>query len=190
MAAADAGADAIGMVFAPSRRQVSPDIAREICLALPPFISTVGVFVDEDEQEVKKIAGYCGLDVLQFHGQETPEYCSRFSQKVIKGVSVRDEQSLSGLADYAHCTLLLDSYHPTEKGGTGHVLPWELAVQAGMGRRVILAGGLHAGNVLAAIQTVKPFAVDVSSGVESDGNKDIDKIQTFITTIRRWEYHG
>lgn len=190
VAAAEAGADAIGMVFAPSRRQISPDIAREICRALPPFISKVGVFVDAGEQEVKNIAGYCGLDVLQFHGQETSEYCSRFAQKVIKGVQVRDEQSLLRLAEYAPYTLLLDSYHPAEKGGTGHAFPWELAVQAGLGRRIVLAGGLHAGNVLAAIQTVKPFAVDVSSGVESDGNKDIQKIQTFISTIRRWEYHG
>ena len=190
LAAADAGADAIGMVFAPSRRQVSPDIAREICRALPPFVSKVGVFVDEEEAEVKNIAGYCGLDVLQFHGREKPEYCSRFAQKVIKGVPIRDEHSLSGLADYAQYTLLLDSYHPAEKGGTGHAFPWEMAVQAAMRQRVILAGGLNAGNVLTAIQTVKPFAVDVSSGVESDGHKDIHKIQTFVTTIRRWEYHG
>jgi len=190
MAAAKAGADAVGMVFAPSRRQISPDIAREICRTLPPFISKVGVFVDADEQEVKEIAGFCGIDTLQFHGQETPEYCSRFARKVIKGVQMRDEQSLAGLSDYAQHTLLLDSYHPKEKGGTGHAFPWDLAVRAGRGQRIILAGGLKTDNVLAAIKAVCPFGVDVSSGVETGGNKDQDKIRTFITTIRRWEYDG
>jgi len=190
MAAAKAGADAVGMVFAPGKRQISLDIAREICRALPPFISKVGVFVDADEQEVKEIAGFCGLDTLQFHGQETPEYCSRFANKVIKGVQIRNERSLTWLSDYAEHTLLLDSYHPQEKGGTGHVFPWDLAVKAGNGRRIILAGGLDSNNVLTAIQTVKPFGVDVSSGVETGGNKDQDKIRTFITTIRRWEYDG
>jgi len=190
MAAAKAGADAVGMVFAPGKRQISLDIAREICRALPPFVAKVGVFVDADEQEVKEIAGFCGLDTLQFHGQETPEYCSRFANKVIKGVQIRNERSLTWLSDYAEHTLLLDSYHPQEKGGTGHVFPWDLAVKAGNGRRIILAGGLDSNNVLTAIQTVKPFGVDVSSGVETGGNKDQDKIRTFITTIRRWEYDG
>ena len=190
LAAAEAGADAVGMVFAPSRRQINPDIAREICQALPPFVSKVGVFVDADEKEVKSIAEFCGLDILQFHGQETPEYCSRFSQKVIKGIQIRDEQSLPGLADYARYTLLLDSYHRNEKGGTGQAFPWELAIKAGARQRIILAGGLNTDNVLTAIQTVNPFGVDVSSGVETGGNKDINKIKTFITTIRRWEYHG
>jgi len=190
LVAAEAGADAIGMVFAPSRRRISPDIAREICRTLPPFISKVGVFVDAEEKEVKGIAEFCGLDVLQFHGQETPEYCSRFAQKVIKGVQIRDEQTLPGLAAYAQYTLLLDSYHPAEKGGTGHVFPWEMAVKGKSGQRIILAGGLDSHNVLTALQTVKPFGVDVSSGVETGGNKDSNKIRAFITTIRRWEYHG
>ena len=190
MAAAEAGADAVGMVFAPSKRQISVDIAREICRALPPFVSKVGVFVDADEEEVKEIAEFCGLDTLQFHGKETPEYCSRFACKVIKGVQMRDEQSLAGLSGYARHTLLLDSYHPQEKGGTGHAFPWDLAVRAGRGHRIILAGGLKTDNVLAAIKTVGPFGVDVSSGVETGGNKDQDKIRAFITTIRRWEYYG
>lgn len=190
LAAAEAGADAVGVVFAPGKRQVSVDIAREICRALPPFVGKVGVFVDADEQEVKEIARVCGLDTLQFHGQETAEYCSRFPLKVIKGIQIRDAQSFAGLSDYAQYTLLLDSYHPKEKGGTGHVFPWDLAVKAGTGKRIILAGGLKTDNVLAALKTVRPFGVDVSSGVETGGKKDRDKIRTFITTIRRWEYDG
>lgn len=189
VAAAEAGADAIGMVFAPSRRQVSPNISREICRAVPPFVSKVGVFVDEELKKVREIAEFCGLDTLQFHGNESLTYCREFSLKVIKAVRIRGNESLTKIQEYAQYTLLLDSFAPGQVGGTGVTFPWKLAMQAGMSQRVILAGGLNEDNVLSAIKAVRPYAVDVSSGVETEGKKDIAKIQRFITTIRRWEYH-
>ncbi|MDF2499570.1 MAG: Phosphoribosylanthranilate isomerase [Anaerosporomusa subterranea] len=190
LAAAEAGADAIGMVFAPSKRQVQPTIAREICQALPPFVSKVGVFVDAKAAVVKEIVAMCGLDTLQFHGQETADYCSQFPQTVIKAFQMKDQASLAKLSGFRNFTLLLDSYSAGQMGGTGHVFPWELARKVSQEYRIILAGGLSTDNVLAAIRAVQPFAVDVSSGVESNGVKDSKKIKEFITTIRRWEYHG
>jgi phosphoribosylanthranilate isomerase len=190
LAAAEAGADAIGMVFAPSKRQVSTKIAREICQALPPFVSKVGVFVNAKADTVKEIAELCGLDSLQFHGQESVVYCSQFTQTVIKAFQMRDEESLVQLAGFNKHTLLLDSYSAGRMGGTGRSFPWELASKARQEYRIILAGGLSTDNVLTAVRAVQPFAVDVSSGVESNGVKDRKKIREFITTIRRWEYHG
>jgi len=190
LGAAAAGVDAVGIVFASSRRQVSVEIARGICRSLPPFVSKVGVFVNAKEQSVKDIAQFCGLDALQFHGQETAEYCSRFTQKVIKGLRIRDEESLKLLAEYQEFPVLLDSYCAGQMGGSGYVFPWDLAVQSGLGPKMILAGGLCVDNVLKAIETVKPFAVDVSSGVETNGSKDMAKIREFILTIRRRDYYG
>lgn len=188
LAAAEAGADAIGMVFAQSKRQVTPRIAREICQALPPFVSKVGVFVDSNVEEVKEIAALCGLDTLQFHGQESVEYCSQFSQTVIKAFRIQNKESLKQLTEFNKYTLLLDSFSTGQAGGTGRAFPWELAEEAGGLYRIILAGGLSAENVVAAIQSVQPFGVDVSSGVETGGVKDIRKIEQFINKIRRWEY--
>jgi phosphoribosylanthranilate isomerase len=189
LAAAEAGADAVGLVFAPGKRQVNPKIAREICQALPPFVNKVGVFVNAGVEAVKEIAGLCGLDTLQFHGQESAAYCSQFQQTVIKAFPIKDEASLAQLAGFRNHTLLLDSYSAGQSGGTGCVFPWELASKAGQAYRIILAGGLSADNVLAAIRAVRPVGVDVSSGVESNGKKDSRKIREFITTIRRWQYH-
>lgn len=190
LAAAEAGADAVGMVFAPSKRQVSPKIARGICQALPPFVSKVGVFVDAKAEVVKEIAELCGLDTLQFHGQESVAYCSQFSQTVIKAFQIKEEASLAQLAEFELHTLLLDSFSVGQMGGTGRVFPWDLASKAGQVYRIILAGGLSADNVLTAIRAVQPYGVDVSSGVESNGKKDSRKIREFITTIRRWQYRG
>lgn len=190
LAVAEAGADAIGLVFAVSKRQITARIAREICQALPPFINKVGVFVNAEAETVQEIADTCGLDTLQFHGQESPAYCSQFRQTVIKGFRIQDEASLNQLAGFEKHTLLLDSYSQNQMGGTGHTFPWELAIKARHGQNMILAGGLSTGNVLSAIQTVQPYGVDVSSGVETSGTKDTQKIREFIETIRRWEYHG
>lgn len=189
MVAANAGADAIGMVFANSRRQVDMNISREICRAVPPFVGKVGVFVDEEAQKVRDIAEYCGLDTLQFHGSESLQYCSQFPQKVIKAFRVKDERSLAQVHYYAQYTPLLDSYAEGEMGGTGCAFKWNLAIQAAKQYPIILAGGLREDNVILAIETVRPYAVDVSSGVEINGKKDFDKIRCFINTIRRWEYH-
>lgn len=189
MTAAEAGADAIGLVFAPSRRQVGKYIAREICRRLPPFVNKVGVFVDEAAEKVAELAAYCGLDTLQFHGSESPEYCGQFTRKIIRGFRIKDAGTLDELAAFPDCTPLLDSYMVGEMGGTGSVFPWNLAVEAAKVQKIILAGGLNEENVLAAIAEVKPYGVDVSSGVETNGQKDLDKIKRFIIKIRRWEYH-
>lgn len=189
LAAAEAGADAVGFVFAPSRRQVDKGIAREICDNLPPFVSKVGVFVDEAAEKVAELAAYCGLDVLQFHGNESPAYCGQFTQKIIRGVRVKHAGVLAELAAFPDCTPLLDSYTAGEMGGTGSVFSWDLAVDIAKTRKIILAGGLNEENILEAIMQVKPYGVDISSGVETNGQKDIAKIKRFITKIRRWEYH-
>ena len=187
LAAAEAGADAIGLVFAPSKRKVQPAIAREICKNLPALVNKVGVFVDEEAAVVKDIAAYCGLDTLQFHGRESAEYCSQFSQPVIKAFPIQDKASLAQLNGFETYTVLLDSYSAGCAGGTGCTFSWQLVELAGR-KRIILAGGLSAANVVTAIRTVRPYGVDVSSGVETDGKKDIRKIKEFITTIRRWQY--
>lgn len=188
VAAAEAGADAVGFVFAPGRRQVTAAIAREICRELPPFVNKVGVFVNAAAETVGEIAGLCGLDTLQFHGRESPAYCGRFSQTVIKAIAVKDETSLAQMAAFAAYPLLLDSYAHGGAGGSGRPFPWQFAARVAKDRPIILAGGLSAANVLTAIKAVRPAGVDVSSGVETDGNKDIRKIQEFITIIRRWQY--
>ena len=127
---AEAGADAVGLVFAASKRQITAKIAREICQALPPFINKVGVFVDAEAETVQEIAATCALDTLQFHGQESPAYCGQFRQTVIKGFRIQDEASLNQLAGFERHTLLLDSYSAGQMGGTGHPFPWDLAIKA------------------------------------------------------------
>jgi phosphoribosylanthranilate isomerase len=186
--AAELGTDAVGFVFAPSPRQVSAEKAREIIMALPPFIQTVGVFVDEDPEKVTSIAASCHLDLLQFHGKESAAYCRRFGQRVIKAVRVQDQDRLEGCSEYSGvvAALLLDTYVPDRYGGTGVTFEWNLARQAKRYGQIILAGGLNSDNVADAISAVKPYAVDASSGLEKEpGVKDHDKMAQFIQTVRR-----
>ncbi len=188
VAAAELGADAVGFVFAPSPRQVSAEKAREIIMALPPFIQTVGVFVDEDPERVASIADSCRLDMLQFHGKESPAYCSRFGQRVIKAVRVQDQDRLEGCSEYSSvvAALLLDTYVPDQYGGTGLTFDWNLALEAKKYAPIILAGGLNPDNVADAISAVKPYAVDSSSGLEKEpGVKDHEKMARFIQTVRQ-----
>ena len=185
--AAELGADAVGFVFAPSPRQVSAEKAREIIMALPPFIQTVGVFVDEDPGKVTSIADSCCLDMLQFHGKESAAYCRRFAQRVIKALRVKDQDRLEGCSDYSGvvAALLLDTYVPDRYGGTGLTFDWNLARQAKRYGRIILAGGLNPDNVAAAISAVRPYAVDASSGLEKEaGVKDHEKMARFIQAVR------
>ncbi len=182
------GADAIGFVFGPSRRRVTPDLAREIIEALPGPVEKVGVFVNLPAIEVSQIAEYCGLDTLQFHGTETVSYCRSFRQRVIKALRIHREGDLEELKHYSGVdTFLLDAYVPGVPGGTGTSFDWRLAHRARGYGRIIIAGGLHAGNVLSAISAGHPDGVDVSSGVETGGKKDPEKIRRFIDVIRRWE---
>lgn len=186
--AAQLGADALGFIFYPkSPRAITPEAAREIIRRLPPFVLTVGVFVDEEPAEVQEIAAYAGLDWLQLHGQETPEYCRSLGRRVIKGFRVKGEESLALLAPYhgAVQAFLLDTYKPGTPGGTGETFDWELARRAKEFGPIILAGGLTPVNVAEAIRRVRPAAVDVASGVEAaPGKKDPDKLKAFMEAAR------
>jgi phosphoribosylanthranilate isomerase len=183
LAAAKFGADALGFVFAPSPRRISVERAREIVNVLPPLVQTVGVFVNEDPEKVLSTAAACGLDILQFHGDESAAYCSSFDRRVIKAVRLQSRDDLDKLSKYVNVVdaLLLDTYVPNKLGGTGITFDWKLAVKARRYGRIILAGGLNPENVAAAISMVKPYAVDASSGLEqSPGAKDHEKMAQFM----------
>jgi phosphoribosylanthranilate isomerase len=187
LAASEAGADAVGLMFYErSPRFVMRQRAADIIAALPPFVAKVGVFVDAPEEEVRRTISECGLDTLQFHGQESPEYCRRFGLKVIKAFRIRDAQTLPATGAYDQETWLLDSYAEGAPGGTGKSFNWDLAATVVRGGgRILLAGGLTPQNVGQAVTQVRPFGVDVSSGVESaPGIKDSAKIRAFIEAAR------
>ncbi|GIN92708.1 phosphoribosylanthranilate isomerase [Siminovitchia terrae] len=184
--AVEAGADAIGFVFAASKREVTPEQAKEIIESLPPYVSTVGVFVDETLDRINEIAEYCQLDMLQLHGSETPEYCHHIKRPAVKAIKVRKASDLDQAAAYKQVVrgLLLDAYVEGASGGTGHTFPWEYAAKARGMDPIVLAGGLRADNVEEAIIKISPFAVDVSSGIESDGVKDPRKMIEFVQRVR------
>jgi len=189
LAAAEAGADAIGLNFwRPGRRYVAPEVARQIARALPPFVCKVGVFVDEDPDKVREIADLVGLDALQLHGAETPEVCAGFDLPVIKGIRVRGPESLADLGRYRVAGFLLDAHVPgaAAPGGTGRTFDWSLAERARAAGPVILSGGLTPDNVEDAIRRARPYAVDVASGVETNGEKDPAKIRAFIARVQAW----
>lgn len=182
----DAGVDTLGFVFTRSPRQVNPEVAREIIMKLPPFTTTVGVFVNEPRYSLMEIASFCRLDVLQLHGEEPPPYCHGLSQRLIKAFRVRDASFIQAMDSYPHVHgFLLDTYDPEVAGGSGRTFNWELARNAAAcGRPIILAGGLIPENVGAAIRTVRPYAVDVASGVETNGRKDPARIAAFLQAVR------
>jgi len=187
--AADLGADALGFIFYPkSPRTVAPAAALAIIAQLPPLVTTVGVFVDEDAAAVRDLAARVGLDWVQLHGQESPEYCRSLGRRVIKGFRIRDQNSLSALAAYrgAAQALLLDTYKKGQIGGTGETFDWALAREARKFGPIILAGGLNPENVAQAIAAAQPQAVDVASGVEAaPGKKDPEKLERFFAAVRR-----
>ena len=186
-AAVKAGADALGFMFYhPSPRNVSLSAVAGIVRELPPFVARVGVFVDATAEFVEQAIGECRLDTLQFHGQETPEFCARFDLATIKAFRVRDTQSLAEIERYRTSAWLLDSYVPEKLGGSGATFNWSLAAAAKkFGRPIILAGGLTAENVAAAVRQVRPYGVDVSSGVEGlPGQKEPAKVRAFIAAAR------
>ena len=189
-AAADAGADAIGLVFyPPSPRYLSVERAVEIRDALPPFLQTVALFVNADAAQIAQVIGRVHPAMLQFHGDETPQFCAQFGLPYVKACRVRaDVDALSYLQPYARATAwLVDSFVP-EYGGVGESFDWSLlpAALREPGRRpLILSGGLERGNVGRAIRAVRPWGVDVSSGVESaKGIKDAAKMAAFIAEVR------
>ncbi|MGA2801723.1 MAG: phosphoribosylanthranilate isomerase [Verrucomicrobiota bacterium] len=181
--AVEAGADALGFVFyEKSPRFISIETAAEISKQLPPFILRIGVFVNAPKEEIVRAIGECGLSLLQFHGDEPPEFCTQFDLMSMKAFRIRDTGSLKELPKYKTDAWLLDAYSSDTLGGTGGVFNWDLAVEAQKtGRPIFLAGGLTPENVAEAIQKVRPFGVDVSSGVESSpGKKDHAKMRAFI----------
>ncbi|MDT8440578.1 MAG: phosphoribosylanthranilate isomerase [Desulfuromonadales bacterium] len=176
------GADALGFVFhAGSPRHVTPEQARAIIAALPPFVTTVGLFVNEQPATIRAIAGDCGLDIIQLHGDERPVDCDFTPLRAIKALRVKDATSLAGHDAYRTSALLLDTWVQDAYGGTGHAFNWSLAAEVAGQRPVILAGGLTPDNVAAAIRQVRPYGVDVSSGVESrPGRKDPARVEGFV----------
>jgi phosphoribosylanthranilate isomerase len=187
VAVALAGADALGFVFHPaSPRYVTPGRAREIIAVLPPAVCTVGVFVNLAAVEVLQIAELCGLDFIQLHGSETREYCRSFPrERLIKALSFRSEDEFAIMADYPVRAFLVDAHDPVRFGGTGRTCDWNVAHKAAARHPLVLAGGLGTKNILAALEAVRPLAVDLSSGVESaPGKKDHEKIRSVISAVK------
>jgi phosphoribosylanthranilate isomerase len=184
--AAKSGIDAIGLVFySPSPRNVEIDQAVKIVNALPAFVSVVALFVDEQESRICEVLEKVSIDCLQFHGDESAKACRQYGKRYIKAIRMRPGINLAALArDYHDADgLLLDTYHPGTKGGTGSQFNWELVPQE-CALPIVLAGGLDITNVRQAIEQVKPYAVDISSGVEADkGIKDFAKMATFVNEV-------
>ncbi len=184
--AVDAGADALGFVFySASPRHVSPKMARDIIRRLPPFIQTVGLFVNESLSRVNSLADECGLDIIQLHGDESPEFCAGVRRRVIKALRIRDISSLEPMSSYRVSAFLLDAWSPSVPGGTGKCFNWDIAATASDNGRIILAGGLTPENITDAVRRTRPYGVDVSSGVESaPGSKDPAKVREFIENAK------
>ncbi|MCP3662531.1 MAG: phosphoribosylanthranilate isomerase [Gammaproteobacteria bacterium] len=186
LSAIEAGADAIGLVFyPPSPRGVTPEQAAEIVASLPPFVTVVGLFVNADREEIERVLSITRLDLLQFHGDESVEDCAGFGRPYIKAVRMRDDVDLVKIRSrYKEASaLLLDAYQKGVPGGTGSAFDWDRIPEALAGD-IVLAGGLSPQNVEQAVQSVHPYAVDVSGGVEKEeGIKDADKIVAFIRGV-------
>lgn len=190
LAAAEAGADMVGFMFyEQSPRCVALREAAKISLSLPPFLLRVGVFVNPPADLVMQAISECHLTMLQFHGDEPSGFCTQFGLMSIKAIRIRDEASLQQLENYQTDAFLLDAHSPRGLGGTGEKFNWDLAVGAQkFGKPVFLAGGLTPENVANAVRTVRPFGVDVSSGVESaPGKKDPLKVKAFVAAAKSVE---
>lgn len=180
------GVDALGFIFCNSKRQVTIDQAMDIIGHLPPFVTRVGVFMDQEIGAVRDTMRACSLDVAQLHGSESPEYCGQLFPRAIKAFRVKNAQSLEQLPRYRVSGYLLDSYVEGRDGGTGISFNWDLAREASQFGPVIIGGGLHPGNVSLAVTMVQPYGVDVCSGVElSPGKKDPEKVRDFIRAVKQ-----
>jgi phosphoribosylanthranilate isomerase len=185
-AAVEAGASALGLVFVPGTpRFVRPDAASRILQGLPPFVAAVGVFMDQPLEEVLAVVATLKLHAVQLHGNEPEALSRRLPVPVIRAIRVRDAESLRSIGSYPAQAFLLDAYVEGQPGGTGTLSPWDLALQAKGRAPIILSGGLRPENVGDAVRLVRPFAVDVSSGVERlPGRKDYRKVREFIANVR------
>jgi len=185
--AAELGADALGFIFYPkSPRSITPERAKEIIQKLPGSKGKVGVFVNQEIQAVKEIVSFCGLRLIQLHGDESPQYCAQFPMStLIKAFSHCAEEEVQRLENYPVKAILVDAHEPGRYGGTGKNSDWALALKVKKNHPLILAGGLNRENIKRAIETVRPCAVDINSGVEtSPGKKDPYKIREIIEIIR------
>ncbi len=186
--AVNLGVDALGFIFAESPRMITPEKVRPIIHGLPPFVKTVGVFVNEDLKKIKEIQSECGLDLVQLHGDESPEQCRNLMPYSIKSFRIKDETDIKGIDKYRGTVraILLDTFQKGLAGGTGKTFDWSLAVKAKeTGIPIVLAGGLGPENIKEAIATVKPYAVDVNSGIEEKpGKKDQELMNDLFEKIR------
>ncbi|MEE4603966.1 MAG: phosphoribosylanthranilate isomerase [Desulfobacteraceae bacterium] len=189
MMAVDLGATALGFIFAASPRQITPPKVRDIIHAIPPFVKTVGVFVNEGPAEIKEMVHYCGLDLVQLHGDESPDLCHELMPSAIKALRIKDASNIQSSLSYQGKVraLLLDTYAKDKAGGTGSTFDWRLAIKIKeLGIPIILAGGLDPSNIDSAIRTVKPYAVDVNSGVEEcPGKKSPTLMKDLMKKVRR-----
>lgn len=184
--AVDYGADAIGFVFAESIRKVSKEKARAIVQKLPPFVTTVGLFVNDTAENIEAICRFCGLDAIQLHGNERPALLKKLKDfKTIKAFRIRNEKDIIPIKKYRPDAILLDGYSEKNMGGTGTSFDWKIVKYIRISIPIIIAGGLTPLNVSRAIKIVKPYGVDVSSGVESSpGKKDRKLIKDFIDAVK------
>ena len=189
--AIEMGAHAIGFIFAESPRRITPTKAKAIIRPLPPLVKTVGVFVNEDPVRIKEIKSFCGLDLIQLHGDESPEICQDLMPYSIKAFRIQNEKDLKNIKRYRGTVraVLLDTFQKGKAGGTGKPFDWSLAVKAKeAGLPLILAGGLGPENIQEAITSVQPYAVDVNSGIEKlPGKKDPVLIKQLMEKIRKIE---
>jgi phosphoribosylanthranilate isomerase len=187
MCAADCGAAALGFIFyPPSPRYIKPADARKLISVLSDKLVKIGVFVNEKVDEIKRVMEYCGLDMIQLHGDESPEYCRDFpASRIIKAVELKNEDDLNLAFDYDVAALLVDSHHAGLYGGTGRKANWDLACRIRNKTPLILSGGLNEKNVAEALRTASPAALDINSGVESEpGKKDHAKLARIFDIIR------
>jgi phosphoribosylanthranilate isomerase len=188
--AVEAGADALGFVlFRDSPRYIEPQVVKRIIAELPPFVLPVGVFVNEDAKVVRDLMDACGLALAQLHGDEAPTYCETLDRPVLKAIRLKDRRSFLALAEFRGRAgvrgFLLDAYSEDAFGGTGRIPDWPLAAEVARAATVVLAGGLTAENVGAAVRMVRPYGVDVSSGVEDrPGKKNREKIHAFVEAAK------
>jgi phosphoribosylanthranilate isomerase len=188
-AAVAAGADALGFVFyPPSPRAVTPELAQQLCANLPPFVSAVGLFVDAAPATIRATLAQVPLDLLQFHGDEPPEFCASFGRRWIKALRMRPDIDLRAEMERfmtaGAAGVLLDAFDPTRAGGTGQQFDWA-RIPPEIAAQIVLAGGLDPSNIAAAIQQVRPYGVDVSGGVElARGVKDHAKIFAFMQGVK------
>lgn len=186
--AVENGADALGFVFAESKRKITPELAKEIIKQLPEHVLKVGIFVNEKPEVIMEIANQTGLTHVQLHGDESPEDCEAFSIPVIKALSIGTIADLGKIDRYGCDYVLLDSPKGKYRGGNGVKFDWSLLTGIeSNGKKIILAGGLNPENIAQAIGIANLYMVDVSSGVETNGKKDLGKIQTFLARAKRRE---